>query len=193
MEVDAISDSDYEFDEFEINSLRTLWNGHKIEFEEELQLEVAKVLFKQINHPQGEYLVYRLAWLGSPPHLRPLIEKEIANVTQGNPFHPQPQTWEATGFQKTCKTVRDFTQDFHPHIFNGAAIVSTWGAVHLRTNTREVMTVLEQLSKYEAENAPSPVVQPVQYTMTGRISLYDLLSPQYMDLPIRMIPQHSLH
>lgn len=118
MELDAEVTFNHHEYEYEFEASISLWNGREVELEEE-SLEVARWFFSQLSQ-DNEFLAYRLAWLGSDPSLRTLLEREIAKEVSFS----IDNTWELTGFTHTCRSIQEFIREFYPQVCRGVTLAS---------------------------------------------------------------------
>ncbi|MBU6383955.1 MAG: hypothetical protein KGR16_06545 [Verrucomicrobia bacterium] len=135
------------------------WHGRAISWDDfsTLQAKVQYKIMELINQGdlRSEQLMFKLAWMGTAPNERPLIEKQIAyllrksdhwEVREVNLFKDAKnawkqgwketkklatQTWKATCevASKTVEAVQEFWEEYHEEIVTGVIIAATVAAV----------------------------------------------------------------
>ncbi len=118
------------------------WNGRKITWDEldRFYLKLAEKILTSPPLKKGEENDpnYRLAWLGTAPSMRFLMQGVTSNkkVAQGAHFFKDikkscSKSWKATRqfTSKTCTKVQEFWEEHKTEILVGAAIVATAATV----------------------------------------------------------------
>jgi len=149
LSVDSIGDSFEPREDF-ISSL-TRWYGRELSWNDFPQLftDVERRITDLIlrGDRQSELLIYKLAWIGSSPEKRPLIEKQIAHLIRTSDGWEIQQVgfgkscskgwksackaaekaWDATckAAEKTCDFVVDFWEENKKEIIIGIVVVTT--------------------------------------------------------------------
>lgn len=174
-----------------------------------LRLDLEQKIYELLirGGEKGESLAYKLCWIGSPPTLRPLVEREIIQLIQESSglvsFSKIEETssWEATYSlsSKTSDSLQKFKECYKSQILTGAALVSSAWAFAAAVAYASGKTAKESgLSAQIAARNLIPTIPKLDSSDVGSvhlasvitcpISLSDLLSQNFQNLLNPPIP-----